>query len=73
MLTVSGHLFFLLFKKKTILGPLTRTVEETLTIRNPYSTPIAFKVKTTAPKQYCVRPNSGIVDPESTREVLGKI
>ncbi|KAI7853052.1 PapD-like protein [Circinella umbellata] len=54
----------------TFQRPLTRTVEETLTIRNPYSGPIAFKVKTTAPKQYCVRPNSGIVDPESTREVL---
>ncbi|KAI9258171.1 PapD-like protein [Phascolomyces articulosus] len=54
----------------TFQRPLIRTVEEILTIKNPHSTPVAFKVKTTAPKQYCVRPNSGIVDPESTREVL---
>uniref|UniRef100_A0ACD5YVC8 Uncharacterized protein n=2 Tax=Avena sativa TaxID=4498 RepID=A0ACD5YVC8_AVESA len=31
---------------------------------------IAFKVKTTSPKKYCVRPNSGIVAPRSTFDVL---
>jgi hypothetical protein len=30
---------------------------------------VAFKVKTTAPKQYCVRPNSGRIDPGSEVEV----
>lgn len=30
---------------------------------------MAFKVKTTAPKQYCVRPNSGRIDPGSDVEV----
>ncbi|KAL6903431.1 hypothetical protein ACP4OV_004244 [Aristida adscensionis] len=30
---------------------------------------IAFKVKTTSPKKYCVRPNSGIVPPRSTSDV----
>ncbi|KAI8140453.1 PapD-like protein [Fennellomyces sp. T-0311] len=53
----------------TFQRPLTRVVEETLTIRNNTSSPIAFKVKTTAPKQYCVRPNSGLVNPNSTRDV----
>ncbi|KAK4704405.1 hypothetical protein P7C70_g1797, partial [Phenoliferia sp. Uapishka_3] len=42
--------------------PLTQLVKQTLTIANPNSSPIAFKVKTTAPKQYCVRPNSGRVE-----------
>ncbi|KAF9687713.1 hypothetical protein SADUNF_Sadunf02G0121600 [Salix dunnii] len=30
---------------------------------------VAFKVKTTNPKKYCVRPNTGIVMPGSTRSV----
>ncbi|KAF9964923.1 phosphatidylinositol-binding protein scs2 [Mortierella alpina] len=42
--------------------PLTEAIKETLVIRNPTQLPIAFKVKTTAPKQYCVRPNSGRVE-----------
>ncbi|KAF7009985.1 hypothetical protein CFC21_024463 [Triticum aestivum] len=31
---------------------------------------LAFKVKTTSPKKYCVRPNSGIVPPRSTSSVV---
>ncbi|XP_039817872.1 vesicle-associated protein 1-2-like isoform X6 [Panicum virgatum] len=31
---------------------------------------IGFKVKTTSPKKYCVRPNSGIVPPRSTSDVI---
>ncbi|WFD01149.1 phosphatidylinositol-binding protein scs2 [Malassezia yamatoensis] len=31
--------------------------------------PVAFKVKTTAPKQYCVRPNSGRIEPGERVEV----
>ena len=29
------------------------------------------QVKTTSPKKYCVRPNSGIVPPRSTSDVIG--
>ncbi|EOY06388.1 PREDICTED: vesicle-associated protein 2-2 [Theobroma cacao] len=29
---------------------------------------VAFKVKTTSPKKYCVRPNTGIVKPKSTSD-----
>ncbi|XP_059652621.1 vesicle-associated protein 2-2-like isoform X2 [Cornus florida] len=29
---------------------------------------VAFKVKTTSPKKYCVRPNTGTIDPKSTCE-----
>ncbi|KAI8575362.1 hypothetical protein K450DRAFT_262087 [Umbelopsis ramanniana AG] len=46
--------------------PLTRTVTETLTLNNPNAEPAIFKIKTTAPKAYCVRPNSGRVDPGSS-------
>ncbi|KAJ9185912.1 hypothetical protein P3X46_005486 [Hevea brasiliensis] len=31
---------------------------------------VAFKVKTTSPKKYCVRPNVGIILPKSTREFI---
>ncbi|KAG0259097.1 phosphatidylinositol-binding protein scs2 [Mortierella polycephala] len=49
--------------------PLTEAIKQTLIIRNPTQLPIAFKVKTTAPKQYCVRPNSGRVEPGQELEV----
>ncbi|AQK50764.1 Vesicle-associated protein 1-1 [Zea mays] len=32
---------------------------------------IAFKVKTTSPKKYSVRPNTGVVLPRSTCDVVG--
>ncbi|OBT69685.1 hypothetical protein VE03_00833 [Pseudogymnoascus sp. 23342-1-I1] len=49
--------------------PFTREVSQVLKIRNPNLTPVAFKVKTTAPKQYCVRPNSGRIEPGKEVEV----
>ncbi|EMR67273.1 putative msp domain-containing protein [Eutypa lata UCREL1] len=45
--------------------PFTAEVSETLKIRNPNPHPVAFKVKTTAPKQ----PNSGRVEPGKEVEV----
>ncbi|TFK28077.1 VAMP-associated protein [Coprinopsis marcescibilis] len=49
--------------------PLTQLVKRSLTITNNNVNPIAFKVKTTAPKLYCVRPNSGRVEPGESLEV----
>ncbi|TXT06031.1 hypothetical protein VHUM_03504 [Vanrija humicola] len=49
--------------------PLTIVVKRSLYIHNPHSSPVAFKVKTTAPKQYCVRPNQGRVEPGENVEV----
>jgi len=49
--------------------PFTMEVQQILKIRNPNHTPVAFKVKTTAPKQYCVRPNSGRIEPGKEVEV----
>lgn len=49
--------------------PFTVEVSRILKIRNPNTTPVAFKVKTTAPKQYCVRPNSGRIEPDREVEV----
>lgn len=49
--------------------PFTVEVARILRIKNPNSSPVAFKVKTTAPKQYCVRPNSGRIEPGHDVEV----
>jgi hypothetical protein len=51
--------------------PFTQEVSQILKIKNPNHTPVAFKVKTTAPKQYCVRPNSGRIEPGKEVEVTG--
>ncbi|EJD50626.1 VAMP-associated protein [Auricularia subglabra TFB-10046 SS5] len=50
--------------------PLTSLVKRTLSISNPNPQPVAFKVKTTAPKLYCVRPNSGRIEPNEMVDVL---
>ncbi|PRW50828.1 Vesicle-associated 1-2 [Chlorella sorokiniana] len=48
---------------------LRKNVPCTLTLQNPTGERVAFKVKTTSPKKYCVRPSSGIVEPGSSKEV----
>ncbi|KAI9305483.1 PapD-like protein [Cunninghamella echinulata] len=48
----------LIFKR-----PLTQPIEEILYVKNVGNEPLAFKVKTTAPKKYCVRPNSIVFQP----------
>lgn len=52
-------------------GPFDDYVSVSLTIRNPTLKRIAFKIKTTAPKRYCVKPNSGVLDPEQNMKVNG--
>lgn len=47
----------------TFEGPFTDVVTSYLEIKNPSEDRVCFKVKTTAPRRYCVRPNSGIVEP----------
>ena len=44
-------------------GPFDQVVTSYLELRNPSEQRVCFKVKTTAPRRYCVRPNSGIVQP----------
>uniref|UniRef100_A0A5F9D8H0 VAMP associated protein A n=1 Tax=Oryctolagus cuniculus TaxID=9986 RepID=A0A5F9D8H0_RABIT len=48
------------------ISPFTDVVTTNLKLRNPSDRKVCFKVKTTAPRRYCVRPNSGIIDPGST-------
>lgn len=49
----------------TFTGPFTSVVSSELRLANPSSKKVLFKVKTTAPKRYCVRPNSGVLEPNS--------
>ncbi|ORZ38452.1 PapD-like protein [Catenaria anguillulae PL171] len=49
--------------------PLADGSSVTLKLRNPGDVTVAFKVKTTAPKQYCVRPNCGNIGPRETVDI----
>ncbi|XP_068598551.1 vesicle-associated membrane protein-associated protein B/C [Brachionichthys hirsutus] len=42
-------------------GPFSDVVTKNLKLANPTDRNVGFKVKTTAPRRYCVRPNSGII------------
>lgn len=59
--------FFLL--KNSFTAPFEEIVTKILKLTNPTDKKICFKVKTTAPKRYCVRPNSGFIDPFGTVNV----
>ncbi|GJM85666.1 hypothetical protein PR202_ga02138 [Eleusine coracana subsp. coracana] len=49
---------------------LNKQISCSLQLTNKTDEQVAFKVKTTSPKKYCVRPNNGIVPPRSTADVL---
>lgn len=51
------------------VGPFTDVVTSYLKLMNPIDRRICFKVKTTAPKKYCVRPNSGVLEPKQVVNV----
>lgn len=53
-------------------GPFTDVVTTNLKLGNPTDRNVCFKVKTTAPRRYCVRPNSGIIDAGTSINVSGK-
>jgi hypothetical protein len=46
-----------------LLGPFNDVVTSYLKLSNPSERRVCFKVKTTAPKRYCVRPNNGLIEP----------
>ena len=50
-------------------GPFTSTISTTLKVTNITDRKVFFKIKTTAPRSYCVRPNNGMVDPNDTGTV----
>jgi len=48
----------------SFVGPFTQPVSSVMYLSNPSDRKVCFKIKTTAPKRYCVKPNSGVVDPD---------
>jgi hypothetical protein len=52
---------------------LKKTLTEKLQLYNTTDAQVAYKVQTTAPKRYCVRPNAGILGPKDTVEVEGSL
>ena len=48
-------------------------VSSMMKLTNPSEKKVCFKIKTTAPKRYCVKPNSGVIDPNQSMQITGKI
>ena len=55
----------------TFVGPFTTAVSAVMSLKNPTDQKVCFKIKTTAPKRYCVKPNSGVIDPKQKVQVAG--
>ncbi|XP_053971569.1 vesicle-associated membrane protein-associated protein B [Hylaeus volcanicus] len=52
------------------MGPFTGTsVTSYISLTNPTNDKVYFKIKTTAPKRYCVRPNCGHIKPKKTTQI----
>ncbi|KAI3449094.1 hypothetical protein Pfo_005759 [Paulownia fortunei] len=49
---------------------LKKQISCSMQLTNKSDNYVAFKVKTTNPKKYCVRPNTGVVMPHSTCDVI---
>lgn len=49
---------------------LNKQISSSLQLTNKTDNHVGFKVKTTNPKKYCVRPNTGVVLPKSTCEII---
>ncbi|ODQ83241.1 hypothetical protein BABINDRAFT_159676 [Babjeviella inositovora NRRL Y-12698] len=61
------------YKHRSILltppGPFVKPSTEHIVLKNNTDTVLAFKVKTTAPRLYCVRPNASVVAPGEQLDV----
>jgi len=53
----------------TFQGPFHQAVTSSMKLQNPSDKKVYFKIKTTAPKRYCVKPNSGVVVPKSEVQI----
>uniref|UniRef100_A0A182KGA5 MSP domain-containing protein n=1 Tax=Anopheles christyi TaxID=43041 RepID=A0A182KGA5_9DIPT len=49
--------------------PFRTAVASYMRLTNPTDHDIYFKIKTTAPKKYCVRPNCGLLEPRESQEI----
>ncbi|XP_057458401.1 vesicle-associated protein 1-2 [Lotus japonicus] len=65
----SGELFHIHPQELQFPFELKKQISCSLQLSNKTDNYVAFKVKTTNPKKYCVRPNTGVVLPGSTCDV----
>jgi len=50
-------------------GPFNAVSTTNLKLANSGTERLAYKIKTTAPKRYCVKPNSGFLDPQASTSI----
>ncbi|CAI2731256.1 unnamed protein product [Schistosoma spindalis] len=50
-------------------GPFVNVVTSYMKLTNPLNRAVGFKIKTTVPKCYCVKPSNGYIEPHQTVEV----
>ncbi|RZC29841.1 Vesicle-associated protein 1-2 [Glycine soja] len=67
----SGELLHIQPQELQFPFELRKQISCSLQLSNKTDNYVAFKVKTTNPKKYCVRPNTGVVMPRSTCDVIG--
>jgi len=53
----------------TFKPPFDSVSDSSLKLNNPTERNVAFKIKTTAPQRYCVRPNAGTIHPNGDAEI----
>lgn len=61
-----------IFSEIQFSGPFTKPVTTHMRLTNPTEHTILFKIKTTAPRKYCVRPNFGSLSPDDSTEIASK-
>ncbi|CAA7391597.1 unnamed protein product [Spirodela intermedia] len=66
----SGELLGIEPLELTFPFELKKQISCSLQLSNKTEDYVAFKVKTTNPKKYCVRPNTGVVLPRSTSDII---
>ncbi|CAA6656134.1 unnamed protein product [Spirodela intermedia] len=66
----SGELLGIEPLELTFPFELKKQISCSLQLSNKTEDYVAFKVKTTNPKKYCVRPNTGVVLPHSTSDII---
>ncbi len=54
-------------------GPFNVVSTTTLKLANSGNERLAYKIKTTAPKRYCVKPNSGFLEAHANTSIQGAI
>lgn len=55
-----------------VSGPFNVPITSYMKLTNPSDKKVLFKIKTTAPKKYCVRPNSGVLEPKNFIEIASR-